>query len=130
MVKNPKINEGFLTYECGGEGCESPDGTHSIPVEELIVHIASIAEELLFEGDPRGPNVYVVAAMFKYIVTGDSSISNIMDDPRFTDEARKLTRTLFEHYSKLQKLVDNKDTDKKAVTLLPLSGKEDKKLLN
>jgi hypothetical protein len=126
MVNNPKIKDGFLTYECGGEGCTSPDGTHSVPISELVAHASSIAEELLFEGDPRGPNVYIVAAMFKYIATGDADISNVSNDPEYATEFKDVMDKLVRFYDKaMQHLVIEKKP-----TLLPLAGTNKKDYLN
>jgi len=132
MVKNPKIEEGYLTYECTGKGCESPDGKHSIPVEELIAHVASIAEELLYEGDPRGPNVYIVACMFKYIATGDSDISDLGDDPKFSDQVKEVVDQLFVYYDKIHSIL-NKTNDPLSKTndpFLSLTTKTNKNDLN
>ena len=98
MIHEPRIEKGCLVYSCDGEGCESADGTHKIPLKEALVHIVSLVEELMSCGDPRMHSISVIAALFKSLAFGDSDIS-LEDEEEFSQEILKVRNLLDTYYA-------------------------------
>ena len=75
-MKNFKISDDCISFECQAKTCEAADGQHKVQKAEVVASVFSLLEDLFREDDIRLDNVRVAAYLLWETLYPEAKPSN------------------------------------------------------